>query len=115
MKKYLVRRFNEIFNPSQFQQLDVYGVLSALQDQMVLKKWLYEVLQEIKNLNMSIDRGLVSGKLYDINDLSAKRKALQGILESALSIHREVRRGPRPNPSKGEEYDLENVTFRPSV
>lgn len=110
MKKYLVKRFKELFNPAQFQDLDVYGVLSALQNQTVLKMWLYEVLQQIKQTNLAIDQSLVSGKVYDINDLSAKRRALQGILEAALSIHREVRRASVHNQPSKADFDFESLT-----
>ncbi len=110
MKKYIVKRLMELFNPSQFQELDVYGVLSALQNQAVLKMWLYEVLSQIKQLNLQIDQGLLSGKTYDISDLSAKRRALQGVLESALSIHREVRRDTSHNQVTKADFDFEGLT-----
>lgn len=115
MRKYIVKRLTELFNPSQFQELDVYAVLSALQNQTVLKMWLFEILQEIKQTNLKIDQGLVSGKLYDLNDLSAKRRALQGILEAALSIQREVRRASIHNPPTKADFDLEGVTVVPDV
>lgn len=114
MKKYIVRRIKELFTPAKFQELDVYGVLSALQDQIVLKRWLFDVLQDIKQTNLNVDQGLLGTKTYDLSILSARRKALQDMLELALSIHREVRRAGEHNPLKKGDFDLESVTVSPS-
>lgn len=111
MKKYIVQRIKELFNPAQFQELDVYGVLSALQDQLVLKRWIFEVLQGIKQTNLEVDQKLVAGQLTDLVRLSARRKAVQDMLELALSIHREVRRAGEHNPLKKIDFDLESVTI----
>lgn len=110
MKKYIVQRVKELFTPAKFQELDVYGVLSALQDQMVLKRWLYQVLDDIKQTNLKVDQGLFGNQLHSLTDLSARRKAIQDVLEMALSIHRDVRRAGEHNPLKKADFDLESVT-----
>ncbi len=115
MKKSLVKKLQDLFNPSRFQDLDVYGVLSALQNQTVLKIWLYGILEDVKQTHLKIDQKLLSGETGGMMILSAKRRALQEVLESALSVEREVRRGTEHNQATKADFDFESLTGLPRV
>lgn len=108
MKKVLVEKIKDLFNPNTFQELDVYEVLSCLQDPTVRKRWLYEVLSEIKRINLEVDFKLRSGNPVNFVNLSERRRGIQFVLEQALTVHREASRRGGHNPSQG--FDLENVT-----
>ena len=114
MKKFLVKKLSDLFNPYDYLELDVYDVLDGLKDDVVRKNWLFSVLQEIKRLSMDIDRMLETGNLGGITNLSARRKGLQFVLETALEARRDVERGRGHNPQEGQ-FDLESVTVRPAL
>lgn len=110
----LVKQVKDLFTPKEIQGIDAYEVLDVLGDPVIRKTWLYEVMQEIKRINQSIDSKLMNGDMLDIADLSARRRALQFVLEAALSAKREVARAKGHNPLGGGDFDLESVTVLPS-
>ena len=102
MKKILVKKLGDLFNPHAYLELDVYDVLDGLKDDVVRKNWLFEVLQEIKRLSLDIDKMLETGNVSGISNLSARRKGLQFVLEAAIeqknAVHREPNHNPTPPP-----------------
>lgn len=112
MKKALVQRLKDLFRPYEFQELDVYGILEVLGDPTVRKSWLYEVLLEIKRINLDIDNKLNSGNPIDFEYLSARRRGIQFVLDQASSAYRDVSRTKGHNPLP--EFDLESVTTLPA-
>jgi len=114
MKKVLVQKFKDLFWPRAYLGIDAYEVLDALKDDVIRKTWLYEVLEEIKRMSLDIDKKLLEGTLRDLTVLSARRKALQFILDKALEAKREVERARNHNPQDRSHFDLESVTVQPS-
>lgn len=112
MKKVLVEKVKDLFTPNRFQELDVYGILEALRDESIRKLWLYEVLTELKRINLEVDTKLMKQEIMGLNNLSAKRQALQFVLESVLSVKREALRNQNHNPTTKADFDFENVTVR---
>ena len=112
MRKVLFRSLFDLFTPREFQDIDVYKVLDVLGDPVTRKTWLFEVLSEIKQINLKIDSKLMSGEMFSINDLSARRRGLQFVLETALEASRKVKRDKGQNPEPG--YDLDSVTVNPA-
>lgn len=110
----LVNYVKTLLTPKEMQGIDAYEVMDALGDGVVRKTWLYEVLLEIKRINQTIDTKLISGYVLDIADLSARRRALQFVLETALSAKREVARAKGHNPAGEGQFDLDAVTVLPS-
>lgn len=114
MKKVLAQKLRDIFTPRNYLDLDVYEVMDALKDDIVRKTWLFQVLQEVKQTHMDVDKRLKEGQLFGIAELSARRKALQFVLEAALGAKREVQRAKGHNPPDETKFDLESVTVEPS-
>lgn len=109
MKK-IVSYFNDIFSPKDLQGLNVNEILSALNDSSVCKEWIYEVCEELKRLNLEVDRRLLTNQQWNLTDLAARRKAYQDVLESLLAAKRRVK---SPNPPPGS-FDLSSVTVEPA-
>ena len=114
MKKILVKKLSDLFNPNAYLELNVYDVLDGLKDDVVRKHWLFEVLQEIKRINVSIDQMLDSGHIESIKNLSARRRGLQFVLETAIEQKNAVSRGRGHNPLGEGQFDLESVTVGPA-
>lgn len=106
MKK-ISRWFNSIFSPKDLQGLDIQELLVALNDESTRKMWIYDTLQELKRINLEVDKRLMSGSDYNINDLAARRKAYQDILEGILAARRQIK---THNPKSKGEFDLDSVT-----
>lgn len=107
MKK-LSRWFNNLFSPKELQGLDVAEILAVLSEESIRKLWLYDAFEELKRMNLEVDRRLLAGDVFSLTDLAARRKAYQDILEGILSAKRQIR---DHNPkSKTGEFDLESVT-----
>ena len=112
MKK-LKKWLKDYFNPEEFNDLDVEGIVQALNDSSVRHVWLTSVLSDLKAINLEVDRRLLDGgSEYGLTDLCARRKAYQDILSGVLSARRtvvsgtqEVRHNPRP-----VSIDLDRVT-----
>lgn len=109
MKK-IPRWLSSIFSPKDLLGLDAGEVLDALNDGVIRKTWLYDVFEELKRLNLEIDKRLLSESQFHVQDLAARRKALQFVLEAVLSAKRQV---SDHNPQKGE-FDLDSVTVQPA-
>ena len=115
MKKMIFPNLHDLFRPRETMGLDVYAVLEGLGDSVVRKNWLFEVLSEVKRINLSIDQMLSSGGRLSqetLIDLSARRRAIQFVLESALAAKRDVARQRGQNPASKGELDLDSVTLR---
>ncbi len=109
MKK-LNRWLKNLFSPKELQGLDVQEILAALNEEPVRKLWIYEAFQELKRMNLEIDKRLLTGVTYNLTDLAARRKAYQDMLDGILSARRQLR---SPNPKMGQ-FDLESVTAGPA-
>lgn len=113
MKK-IQRWFNAIFDPKEMQNLDAFDLLDAMTDPVIRKEWLHGVFEELKRLNLEVDRRLLNGG-FRIEDLCARRSAYQEVLEAILIAKRSITMGRNPNPSrKVEGFDLDSVTVHPS-
>ncbi len=113
--KRLVSKLQDLFRPSQMMDIDVYEVLEGLGDGIVRKAWLYNVLLEIKKINLEIDGKLASGKPLNeliLTDLSGRRRALQFVLEAALEAKRDIQRSRGHNPAGKGVLDLDSVTLQ---
>jgi hypothetical protein len=107
MKK-LPRWFKDIFSPKELHGLDVQEILAALSEEATRKLWMYETFQELKRMNLDIDKRLITGQTFRIDDLAARRKAYQDMLDGILSARRQLRtHNLRP---KSGEFDLDSVT-----
>lgn len=100
----------DIFEPEQFNDLDVFQVADAFNDSEIRKRWFLSILDEVKKINMDVDRRLLSGQEYGLTDLCARRKAFQDVLELVLSVKRQMKlEQGRPNPI-GRGINLDRVT-----
>lgn len=108
MKK-ISKYLKSLFSPEHMQNIDFTEVLNAFHSETVRKIWIYEFYQELKNLNLSVDRSLLHGDAR-INDLSARRKAFQDILEMVLSAKRQAIEEKDPAPKIMSEVDLDRRT-----
>lgn len=111
MKK-LLAQVKDFFNPSWFNNLDTVAIGEALNDLSVRTIWLNTCFEEIRRINLEVDRRLMSGH-SDLIDLCARRQAYQDILESVLSARRQLTKGPqepRHNPRPEFAVNLDRVT-----
>lgn len=107
MKK-ISRWFKDIFSPKELHGLDVKEIVAALSEEPVRKLWMYEAFQELKRMNLEIDKRLVNNQTFHIADLAARRKAYQDMLEGILAARRQLHTH-NPKPKSGE-FDLDSVT-----
>lgn len=118
MKRVLVKNLLDLFRPKNTFDIDVYEVLEGLGDGIVRKAWLFDILSEVKAINLEIDKIISSGKELNpiiLTDLSGRRRALQFVLEAALSAKRDIQRSRGHNPAAKGELDLDSVTLRPGL
>lgn len=94
------------FSPRELQGLDIQQILAALSDSTVRNIWIFGIYEELKYLNLEIDKRLLSQDQFNITDLAARRKAYQDILESVLTARR---RAKGSNPAS----DFDGVTVHP--
>jgi hypothetical protein len=106
MKK-LFRHLNEIFSPKELQGLDSMELLDAFNDPAVRKQWMWDVYEELKRMNLEIDMKLRNGEGFNFQDLCARRKAYQDMMDAILSAKRQVRSN---NPKDKSGFDLDAVT-----
>lgn len=106
IKKWL----ESMFEPEQFNDMDVLSIEKALDDMSIRSIWLQGCFDEIKRINLEVDKRLLQGPEYGLTDLCARRKAYQDVLESALSARRQVMQAQRPNPPVKAEINLDRVT-----
>lgn len=88
----------DIFSPEDFNDLNIVSIGEAFNDPGVRKRWLLDLFEEIKRINMDLDRRLLVGTEFGLTDLCARRKAIQDVLELVLSARRAVVQEERPNP-----------------
>lgn len=105
MKK-LSRWLKDVFTPKELHGLDVQEILAALNEEPTRKLWIFEAFQELKRMNLEVDKRLLQGTTYNLTDLAARRKAYQDILDGILSARRQIR---NHNPKSGQ-FDLDSVT-----
>lgn len=108
MKK-IPRWLKDYFSPETFNDLDIASIGEAFNDQRVRSFWILECLEEMKRINLAVDKRLLLGSEMGFTDLCARRKAYQDILESILSAKRQVIQEVRPNP-KPSIVNLDRVT-----
>lgn len=100
----------DIFNPEDFNDINLAEVAEALNQSDLRQRWLLAVLTEIQRINMEVDKRLLHGPEYGITDLCARRKAIQDVLELSLSLKRQMQKQEgRPNPGIGM-INLDRVT-----
>ena len=109
MKK-IPRFLKNFFSPKELHGIDFQEVLDAMADPSIRKMWLFGAFEEMKRLNLEVDRRLLTGNTLNITDLAARRKAYQDVLEGILTAKRQVR---SHNPKPKGEFDLDSVTVSP--
>lgn len=107
----LCRFLREIFDPQAYNDLDTDAIRSALNDASVRNTWLSDCIDEMRRINIEVDRRMLYGTVVDLTDLCARRKAIQDLLEAALSARRKIAGKPeaRPNPKAGD-VNLDRTT-----
>lgn len=108
MKK-MPRFMSRLFSPAYMQEIDIADLVTQLNDPMVRRIWIHEMYQELRNINLSVDKALLS-RDSQINDLSARRKAFRDILEMILHARRRVAEGKDHDHRYQAEVDLDRVT-----
>jgi hypothetical protein len=98
------------FSPKELQGLDINEILGAFADPVVRNIWIFGIFEELKRLNLELDRRLLNADGIYIDDLAARRKAYQDMLDSVLSAKR---RAKNNNPSGPSSFDLDSVTVLP--
>lgn len=96
--KRVKRWLADIFEPAEFNGLDLVGIGEAFNDSAVRSRWLLDLLEELRRINLEVDRRLLMGNDFGFNDLCARRKAFQDVLEGVLSAKRSIAQEVRPNP-----------------
>jgi hypothetical protein len=109
MKRY-VRWLKDIFNPGDYNGLDVDAIRSAFNDSSIRSTWLNNCFEELKTINREVDRRLLTGTNLQLTDLCARRKAYQDMLEAVLSARRQITQDVRPNPKVQVDINLDRVT-----
>lgn len=108
--KQLKRWLRELFDPESLNNLDTMAISRAFDDAAVRHLWLIYCLDELTEMNLEVDRRLLSGEEVGLIDLCARRKAFQDILEAVLSARRKLTQEVRPNPRSLVAVDLDRVT-----
>lgn len=110
MKK-IKRWFSEMFGHEEMNDLDLASIADAFNDTEVRQYWLLWMVEEIKNMNLEVDKRLLSGSEAGFIDLCSRRKTIQDVLNAVLSAKVRVKRGERLNPrSMVGGIDLDRVT-----
>lgn len=108
MKK-ISKYLKSLFSPEHMQNIDFSEVIQAFHNETVRNIWLYDLYQELKHLNISVDRSIMNNDLQ-LTHLSARRKAFQDVLEMILSAKRQAIEKKDPNPRVVSEVDLDRRT-----
>lgn len=87
--------------------MDTAGITESLNDPFIRAKWLDGCFEEIRQMNLEVDRRLLTARGFGLIDLCARRKAYQDMLESVFSIRRQM---VRPNPRSEMAVNLDRVT-----
>lgn len=100
----------EMFQPEQFNNLDISSITAALNDPNIRTVWIQDIIAEMIRINMEVDKRLLSGPELGLTDLCARRKAIQDVLEMVLSARRKLTQAERPNPRVLSAVNLDRVT-----
>lgn len=107
----MIQKLKELFAPVDFQGISLEEIARALADQEIRTIWLLRLMDDLKQMNLEIDRRLLSGQEFKIIDLCARRRAYQDVLEGVLSAQRIKPKDARHNPLvSGAFPDLDRVT-----
>ena len=102
---------SEFFDPAT--DTNLYSLGEALGNPETRRRWILDVVEEIKRMNIEVDRRLISGTEVGFIDLCARRKAFQDVLEMILVAKRTtLAQDSRPNPKVEVEpiVNLDRVT-----
>ncbi len=103
------RYLKRLVSPRYMQDIDLADLLRAMNDETVRRIWLYEVYQELRNLNLGVEKALMGGDI-SISRISARRRAFQDVLEMILNARTRRLEERDPNPRFESEVDLDRVT-----
>lgn len=110
MKK-IKRWFSEMFTHEEINDLDMAAIIEAFDNLEVRQHWMMWIFEEIKSMNLEVDKRLLSGSEAGFIDLCSRRKAIQDVLNAVLIAKRSVMRHERPNPMVPiGGIDLDRVT-----
>jgi len=101
---------SEIFDVQSIDDISMDAVSEAFNDPGIRAMWLLHMQQELKNIHLEVDRRLLTSTDMGLQDLCARRKAYQDILQFVLSAKRIVTQEIRPNQPKRSVVDLDRVT-----
>lgn len=106
-----IKRLKDLFTASAIQEIDADEIGVALSDEQVRTVWIQKVFEELQRINLEVDKRLLEGGEWSLNDLSARRKAVQDVIELVLAAKREVKRDVRPNRTvEVQTIDLDRMT-----
>lgn len=108
MKK-VARYLSRLFSPKHLQDIDVLDLLAAMSNETVRKAWIYEVYQDLRQMNLDVETALLNED-FRLTDLAARRKAYQEILEKILVARNRQVKEKHPDPRPMVEVDLDRVT-----
>lgn len=78
----LPRLIDKFFEPIAFQSLDVSALMMALNDPAVRQHWLRNVLLELKEINIAVDRALERPEpSLRLLELGARRRQIMSVLQ----------------------------------
>lgn len=112
--KRIKRWLTDFFEPGSFNNLDTVSIGEAFNDPSVRAFWLNDCFETLKQINLDVDKRLLSGSEMGLTDLCARRKAYQDVLEAVLTARRQVagkQQDVRHNPRIGAgSVNLDRVT-----
>lgn len=109
--KNIPRWLTGLFSPKELQGLDAAELLDALSSPSIARIWLHGVYQELKQMNIEIDRCLLTGRDVHLTDLCARRRAYQDVLTAIKSAKQSATQAKNHNPREQvPEIDLDRVT-----
>lgn len=109
--KRVTRWLKELFDPDY--DMDTTAIRIALNDAGTRTLWITSVLEEIKQMNIDVDRRLIAGREVGLSDLCARRQAYKDVLDAVLRARRQALDGPpspRHNPRVPVDPNLDRVT-----
>jgi hypothetical protein len=87
----LFARLSTLFEPSEFQNLNLDELMGALLDSDVRKHWMQAVLEEIKEANMRTHVALMNGNLNEkFVQESARLQGIDWVLRQILNSKNSV-------------------------
>lgn len=108
--RYVKKWLSEMFEPEQAQDLDISMIVESLTDMEVRNIWMESVFEQIKTINLEIDKRMLSGDTQGIQDLCVKRRTIQELLESILSARRTVLGKSQSHNPRPAYVNLDRVT-----